>query len=223
MAQRSCRMNVRSGANDQKKKFDGKQSHSTDRQGWSGAVGSIGRQAVKVSQRRENAEDVPFVLVSSAFTSRGLLDVGLALVDADLFRFAMGGTLAGSAFFFYADVLLLIAIALLDGGLLIAGFSLFPSAARCPVGEANLTLYLDFLSFRGDSVAPVRGREDTERDRDAGVKVQVGGVSAFLLEGLSNRYENGIEAVKKELLGSVEYREGRGGGVKNRGGFDTSD
>jgi hypothetical protein len=53
-----------------------------------------------------------------------------------------------------------------------AGFVTFPSDARSLLREVDFTLYLDFCGFC-DSVTPVRGREDTERDGDAGVKVQI--------------------------------------------------
>lgn len=49
----------------------------------------------------------------------------------------------------------------------VLGFVTFPSDA--PVG---LSFYSDASSFF-DSVAPVRRREDTERNRDSGVKVQI--------------------------------------------------
>lgn len=49
----------------------------------------------------------------------------------------------------------------------VLGFVTFPSDAL-----VGLSLYPDASSFFG-SVAPVRRREDTERDRDSGVKVQI--------------------------------------------------
>lgn len=49
--------------------------------------------------------------------------------------------------------------------------SIFPFDARSAI-ELNFSLYSGLSSFR-DSVTPVRRREDTEGDGDAGVKVQI--------------------------------------------------
>jgi hypothetical protein len=49
--------------------------------------------------------------------------------------------------------------------------SIFPFDVRSAI-ELNFSLYSRLSSFR-DSVTPVRRREDTEGDRDAGVKVQI--------------------------------------------------
>ena len=49
----------------------------------------------------------------------------------------------------------------------VLGFVTFPSDAL-----VGLSIYPDASSFFS-SVAPVRRREDTERDRDSGVKVQI--------------------------------------------------
>lgn len=49
--------------------------------------------------------------------------------------------------------------------------SIFPVDARSAI-ELNFSLYSARSSFR-DSVTPVRRREDTEGDGDAGVKVQI--------------------------------------------------
>lgn len=49
--------------------------------------------------------------------------------------------------------------------------SIFPFDARSAI-ELNFSLYSRLSSFR-DSVTPVRRREDTEGDGDAGVKVQI--------------------------------------------------
>jgi hypothetical protein len=49
--------------------------------------------------------------------------------------------------------------------------SIFPSDARSTC-ILDFSLYSGTSSFR-DSVTPVRGREDTERNGDAGVKVQI--------------------------------------------------
>lgn len=63
---------------------------------------------------------------------------------------------------------------LVDGGCegLAMLFVTFPSDVRRR--ELGFAFYLDFCCFC-DSVTPVRGREDTEGDRDAGFKVQVCG------------------------------------------------
>jgi hypothetical protein len=54
-------------------------------------------------------------------------------------------------------------------------FVTFPSDARSLRRELDFTLYLDLGScLFCDSVTPIRGREDTEGDRDASVKVQIG-------------------------------------------------
>jgi hypothetical protein len=51
------------------------------------------------------------------------------------------------------------------------GSSIFPFDARSGI-ELDFSLYSRASSFR-DSVTPVRRREDTEGDGDAGVKVQI--------------------------------------------------
>jgi hypothetical protein len=91
----------------------------------------------------------------------------VSLVDADFF-FATAGTTTHKTVLFDADVVLSNAVRLRVLG--VAGFVTFPSGARR--GEADLTLYLDFVCFFCDSVGPVRGREDTEWNRNASVKVQ---------------------------------------------------
>ena len=53
----------------------------------------------------------------------------------------------------------------------VALFVTFPSDARSSWRWVGLSFYSDASSL-GDSVAPVRRREDTEGDRDFGVKVQ---------------------------------------------------
>jgi hypothetical protein len=58
-----------------------------------------------------------------------------------------------------------------EGGLL--GFVTFPSDARSSRRKIGFSFYSDLSRF-GGSVAPVRRREDTEGDRDSGVKVQLG-------------------------------------------------
>jgi hypothetical protein len=52
--------------------------------------------------------------------------------------------------------------------------SIFPFGARSTI-EIDFSLYSRLSSFR-DSVTPVRRREDTEGDRNTGVKVQIDGL-----------------------------------------------
>lgn len=61
-----------------------------------------------------------------------------------------------------------------DTGVRKRGLSIFPFDVRSAI-ELNFSLYSRLSSFR-DSVTPVRRREDTEGDGDAGVKVQIGGL-----------------------------------------------
>ena len=65
--------------------------------------------------------------------------------------------------------------------------SIFPFDVRSAI-ELNFSLYSRLSSVRG-SVTPVRRREDTEGDGDAGVKVQIDGSSTSFLECLSNCLE----------------------------------
>jgi hypothetical protein len=58
------------------------------------------------------------------------------------------------------------------------GSSIFPFDARSGI-ELDFSLYSRLSSFR-DSVTPVRRREDTEGDGDAGVKVQIDGLYGVL-------------------------------------------
>jgi hypothetical protein len=55
--------------------------------------------------------------------------------------------------------------------------SIFPFDARRTI-EIDFSLYSCLSSFR-DSVTPVRRREDTEGDGNAGVKVQIAGLEVF--------------------------------------------
>jgi hypothetical protein len=55
--------------------------------------------------------------------------------------------------------------------------SIFPFDARRTI-EIDFSLYSRLSSFR-DSVTPVRRREDTEGDGNAGVKVQIAGLEDF--------------------------------------------
>ena len=92
----------------------------------------------------------------------------VSLGDADLF-FATTGATTYETILLDSDVVLSETIRLRVFG--VAGFVTFPSGARR--GELDFTLYFDFVRFFCDSVTPVRGREDTEGNRNAGVKVQV--------------------------------------------------
>jgi hypothetical protein len=117
-----------------------------------------------------------------AFSSLlGLLEASL-LVDADLLAVLLLLLLLRAGlvrFLVDADVgevgfaTVLGPVVLVDGGCegLAMLFVTFPSdGGRRELGFA---FDLDFGYLRGDSVTPVRGREDTEGDRYAGVKVQV--------------------------------------------------
>jgi len=114
-----------------------------------------------------------------------LLGQAVSLVDAD-------GLLGAVARRVFLDALLS-----LETLSLVAAFVTFPSDARSLVRKFKFSLDPDFLGFSG-SVAPVRGREDTEGDRDAGVKVQDAGVAAVFLECLPNRPRTIRQVDKKE-------------------------
>jgi hypothetical protein len=85
---------------------------------------------------------------------------------------------AGSVFLIDADLLLKPGVAAVGGDGCCEGFKMlfvtFPSDVRSLRRKLDFSFYLDFCRFFGDSVTPIRGREDTEGDRYAGVKVQVG-------------------------------------------------
>ena len=91
-----------------------------------------------------------------------------SLGDTDFF-FAATGATAYETILFDSDVVFSETIRLRVLG--VAGFVTFPPGARR--GEFDFTLYFDFVRFFCDSVTPVRGREDTEGNRNASVKVQV--------------------------------------------------
>ncbi len=67
--------------------------------------------------------------------------------------------------------------------------SIFPSDARSGARRSDCALYLCGLSRGGlgRSVTPVRRREDTNGDGDAGVKVQIAWLSGALL---SNSFQS---------------------------------
>lgn len=88
------------------------------------------------------------------------------------------------------------------------GSSIFPFDVRSAI-ELNFSLYSCLSSFRG-SVTPVRRREDTEGDGDAGVKVQIAGLGASLLECLSNCSKQLERLDKKRLNGEKSFSGGRG-------------
>jgi hypothetical protein len=99
------------------------------------------------------------------------------LVDSDLLAVLWA---AGAVLFVDADLLLVACVAFgwaADGGRegFVMLFVTFPSDVRSLRRKLCFAFYLDFGCFFGDSVTPVRGREDTEGDRYAGVKVQVCG------------------------------------------------
>lgn len=104
--------------------------------------------------------------------------ISILLVDSDLFLPA--GRTADSVFFVDMNLLLgstVFAARKSRGDGSVASFVTFPSDAR---RGRSCSFYLDLSCFCCDSVTPIRGREDTEGDRDAGVKVQVGGGAGVL-------------------------------------------
>jgi len=82
---------------------------------------------------------------------------------------------------------------------------IFPFDARSTI-ELDFSLYSRLSSFR-DSVTPVRRREDTEGDRDAGVKVQIDGCPTSFLECLSNCSRQ-LERLDKKRLKREVFLEG---------------
>lgn len=101
----------------------------------------------------------------------GLVDVDLLLVQV-CWAAVVQAFLFVDADFFFDDVLVALRAGRGEG--VIASFVTFPSDVRSLLRVLYFSLYLDFCCFLCcDSVTPIRGREDTEGDRDAGVKVQV--------------------------------------------------
>lgn len=96
-----------------------------------------------------------FVDVNFLSTARSAVEVFFA--DGDLFLFVLGTFLA---------------IGKGGGEGRVASLVTFPSDARSPRRKVGFSFYSN-LSSLFDSVAPVRRREDTEGDRDSGVKVQI--------------------------------------------------
>jgi hypothetical protein len=86
---------------------------------------------------------------------------------------------------------------------------IFPFDARSTI-ELDFSLYSRLSSFR-DSVTPVRRREDTEGDRDAGVKVQIDGCPRSFLECLSNCSRQLERLDKKRLDWGKSFSERRKG------------
>lgn len=81
----------------------------------------------------------------------------------------LGSVVAGRAIFVKTEIDFFLSV---DTGVRERGrSSIFPFDARSAI-ELNFSLYSGLSSFR-DSVTPVRRREDTEGDGDAGVKVQI--------------------------------------------------
>jgi hypothetical protein len=84
---------------------------------------------------------------------------------------------------------------------------IFPFDARSTI-ELDFSLYSRLSSFR-DSVTPVRRREDTEGDGDAGVKVQIDGCPTSFLECLSNCSRQLERLDKKRLDWGKSFSERR--------------
>lgn len=96
-----------------------------------------------------------FVDVDFLLTARSAVELFFA--DGDLFLFVLGTFLA-------------VGKSGREGR--VASLVTFPSDARSPRRKVGFSFYSS-LSSLFDSVAPVRRREDTEGDRDSGVKVQI--------------------------------------------------
>jgi hypothetical protein len=94
------------------------------------------------------------------------------LVNSDVFlaaRMAVTVFVVDSDLFFLVDGTILTVRG--RGGEGVSRFGIFPSDARSS-WKSGFSFYSDPSSLCG-SVAPIRRREDTERDRDSGVKVQI--------------------------------------------------
>ena len=90
-------------------------------------------------------------------------------------------------------------------------FVIFPSDARSSSWwKVGLPFYSDTSSLCSD-VAPVRRREDTERDRDSGVKVQIDWSEGVLSRMPSEPFWNNSKGRQEETLASGErgWVEGR--------------
>lgn len=129
----------------------------------------------------------------------------MLFVDTDLL--AASGT-ARALLFVEADLFFVAGVASVGTGGgegFVELFVTFPSDVRSLRREVGLSFYLDCCRFCGDSVTPIRGREDTEGDRYAGVKVQVGwsrGVlSCMPLEPLREQFER---KTRKNFLAPFE-------------------
>ena len=92
----------------------------------------------------------------------------------------------------------------------ISRFVIFPSDARSSSWKVGLSFYSDASSLCG-SVAPVRRREDTERDRDSGVKGQIDLIEGVLSRMPSEPFWNNSKGRQEETLAS-----GGGGGESRR-------
>lgn len=88
-------------------------------------------------------------------------------------EFNLGGVVAGSTavVLLHTQINLFFSVETRIGELSRRPSSIFPFDARSGF-EIDFSLYSRLSSFR-DSVTPVRRREDTEGNRDTGVKVQI--------------------------------------------------
>jgi hypothetical protein len=107
-----------------------------------------------------------FFFVDTNFLLAARSAVKVFFTDGDLFLFVLGTFLA---------------VGKSGGEGRVACLVTFPSDARSSRRKVGFSFYSD-LSSVFDSVAPVRRREDTEGNRDSGVKVQIDG-----LEGVFSR------------------------------------
>lgn len=105
--------------------------------------------------RRTVAAFFFFVDVNILLTARSAVEVFFA--DGNLFLFVPSPFLA---------------VRKSGGEGRVASLVTFPSDARSPRRKVGFSFYSVLSSLFG-SVAPVRRREDTEGDRDSGVKVQI--------------------------------------------------
>lgn len=99
---------------------------------------------------------------------------GYKLFTSDLY-FRIARVTGIAIFFFVNSIVVTITAAVVsdvDVDFLFGVSSIFPSA-RGATTKLDFPFYLSLCCFFGSSVTPVRRREDTDRNWDAGVKVQL--------------------------------------------------
>lgn len=97
----------------------------------------------------------------------------------------------------------------------VSRFGIFPSDARSSRRKVGFSFYSDTSSLCC-SVAPVRRREDTERDRDSGVKVQIGWSKGVFSRMPFEPFWNNSKGRQEETLASGGEGGGWGWGKKVR-------